>query len=164
MRGSARIGRVLVSTLAGLSLVLTTVNTANAAAPVNPKAAGPQAAAACPAPGTRVKVSTSPSVYLVEPNGDWGFIPTETDYFHLFASWSGLVVVGGYSCANITSLAGAVLVKRSGDPRVYIYDAEHGLYRWIPTETAFNKYHFAWAKIQTRSSISPIGGASWNWT
>jgi hypothetical protein len=152
MRGITRIGRVLVSIVAGMSLVPVTVSEAEGAV------------AACPAIGTRVKVSSSPSVYLIEPNGDWGFIPTETDYFHLFASWSGLVVVNSYACSNITSLAGAVLVKKPGDPKTYIWDAEHGLYRWIRNEAAFNRYHFDWSKIQTRSSFGPIGGSAWDWT
>jgi hypothetical protein len=121
-------------------------------------AAAPVRAQACFRSGTRIKSPSSSKVYLVDPQGFWDWIPTETDYNNLFASWSGLVVTSDFSCFRDGGpLYNARLVKKSNDPKVYIWDATWSAYRWIPTGDIFNAYHFDWSKIKTQSSISPIG-------
>lgn len=54
-------------------------------------------------------------------------------------------------------LAHAFLAKTSSSSRAYIWDAWYG-YRWITNRTVSNKYGFSEAKIQARSSLSPISG------
>jgi hypothetical protein len=154
---------------AGLLALATTLSVAigtpgpAAAAPATARAGAvtallpPPPEPGCFAAGTRIKSPSSPKVYLIDPQGWWDWIPTETDYLNLFGSWSGLVVSSDFHCfRDGGALTGAKLVKTPSSPRVYIWDATYGYYRWIPTGTDFDYYHFDWSKIRVQSSVSPI--------
>ncbi|WP_461059163.1 helix-turn-helix domain-containing protein [Streptomyces pseudoechinosporeus] len=120
------------------------------------------ATTACPTPGQRFKTPTHDRVYLVGPGSRLYYIPDATVYFNLWDDWNGVAVVSGSVFADCAwdearELANAFLAKTSGSSRAYIWDAWYG-YRWITNRTVFNKYGFSEAKIQTRSSLSPISG------
>jgi hypothetical protein len=162
MKARRYAGRGLLIVVAALSLVLQT-NPAGAAPlasdPVTAVAAIPPPPDRCWPSGTRIKSPSSPTVYLIGPEGIWHPIPDETTYFRLFTSWSGLVVSSDFTCFDLgNALSGARLVKTSSRPEVYLNYA--GVYRWIPNETTFNYYHFAWSKIQIVSAIG-VGGPAW---
>jgi hypothetical protein len=109
--------------------------------------AAPQAtarAATCPQPGQRVKSPSSPAVYLVDPDFFLNLIPNETVYFSLWDTWNGISTVSDATLVECFgfyfTVDGAHLAKLANDPHVYIYDANGGGYRWITSETIFNKY------------------------
>ncbi|QNP68197.1 hypothetical protein IAG44_01095 [Streptomyces roseirectus] len=129
------------------------------------------AAAACPGPGARVK-ATSPSVFLVDPEGFLRHIPNATVYNRLYAGWSGITTLTDsalhscwpYDYPEQYPLTDAYLVKTSGSSKVYIYDWGRGGYRWIVNASTFeDKYHFSWADVRTQvldpDSLLP----SWPW-
>ncbi|MFF7258798.1 hypothetical protein ACFZCL_00680 [Streptomyces sp. NPDC008159] len=155
-------GPVLVKAADGLPAL----DEGRSAAPaLNASASQASTAAACPAPGKRIKTASDPTVYLVGPGSRLYYIPNETVYFSLWGSWDGIAIVPnsvfaecGWSDAY--ELADARLVKTSAAPQVYIWDAWYG-YRWITTETVFNKYAFSWAKVRIVGSVSPISSNNW---
>lgn len=138
------------------------------AAPAPDDSSSPTSANAnCPAPGQRFKMPDHDRVYLVGPGSRLYYIPDETVYFNLWDdAFHGVAVVNGSVFADCAwdeahELADGFLAKTSSSLRAYIWDAWYG-YRLIPNWTVFNRYGFSEAKIQTRSSLSPISGdARW---
>lgn len=126
--------------------------------------------AACPQPGQRVKTSTAPEVYLVDPDGGLNHLSDPTVYFNLWDTWDGIAVYDNlftycYSPDDYRMMSDAHLAKTSDSPRVYIWDAtlqSGAAYRWITTPEIFDKYGFSWGKIRTQSSVSPIND-DWPW-
>jgi hypothetical protein len=79
--------------LAG-GLVTATSGAASAApAPKAGASAQTASAATCPAPGHRIKDSSSATVYLVGPGGRLYYFPDSSDYFGLYTSYSGITTV-----------------------------------------------------------------------
>jgi hypothetical protein len=166
MRRHPHIGHGLVTGATVLCLLLG-AGPAVGAAPSSASPTNRAAAALTPPPpdrcwanGTRIKSPSSPTVYLIGPEGIWYPIANETTYFNLFNSWAGLTVSSDFSCKDPAggSLDGAYLVKKNTDPKVYIWNNVIRLFQPIPDETTFNYYHFAWSKIRVRSTdIGPIG-------
>jgi hypothetical protein len=139
-------------------------NIYNEAAPAARKAQA--AAATCPAQGHRIKVSSDPTVYLVGPGNVLYYFPDSTDYFGLYTSYNGISTVSTGvrdACfaqspdSSAYALTNAHLDKLSGTPDVYIWDAAYGTFRWITSQSVFNRYEFASSKIQTVSGLGPIG-------
>ena len=127
---------------------------------------GATAATACPAQGLRIKVSSDPTVYLVGPGNVLYYFPNSTDYFGLYSSYSGISTVSTGvrdACfaqspgAYAYPLSNARLDKLSGTPDVYIWDAAYGTFRWITSQSVFDRYGFASSKIVTVSGLGPIG-------
>ncbi|UIX32331.1 helix-turn-helix domain-containing protein [Streptomyces sp. GQFP] len=121
-------------------------------------------AANCPAPGQRFKTAaTHDRVYLVGPGSRLYYIPDATVYFNLWDDdYRGVVTVSGGVFADCgwdeaRELADAFIARTSSSLRAYIWDAWYG-YRWIADQTVFDTYGFSQAKIQIRSSLSPING------
>ncbi|MFF3378616.1 helix-turn-helix domain-containing protein [Streptomyces sp. NPDC002680] len=114
----------------------------------------------CPQPGQRFKMATHDRVFLVGPGSRLYYIPDETVYLNLWDDYRGVVTLGGSVFADCgwdeaLELADAFMARTSSSLRAYIWDAWYG-YRWIEDWTVFNKYGFSPAKIQMRSSLSPI--------
>jgi len=135
-------------------------NIYNEAAP----ATKPQAVvAACPAPGHRIKTSSSAVVFLVGPRGVLYFFANSAEYFGLYSSYSGIKTVSQSvlsACAAQSpnskpyELPG-LLAKSSSSPRVYIADPHYaGGWRWITSQSIFDTYGFDSTKI-LRASVSP---------
>ncbi|GGU82716.1 hypothetical protein [Lentzea flava] len=182
MKRTSRLCRVAIALALSLPLVVTTAQVAGAAPAPSASdvakaldsrsfaAPRPTAnAAACPQPGQRVKTSSSPAVYLVDPNYLLNWIPGETEYFNLWNSWSGIATYNNLftECySGYYTMRNAHLAKLSSGPAIYIWDAQivsGGAYRWITSEAVFNKYAFAWSKVRTQSSIGPIAvNYPWN--
>lgn len=117
-------------------------------------------AANCPAPGQRFKMSTHDRVFLVGPGSRLYYIPDEAVYFNLWDDYRGVATLDGGVFADCgwdeaLELADAFMARTSSSLRAYIWDAWYG-YRWITDWTVFNTYGFSRAKIQMRSSLSPI--------
>ncbi|MFS8104595.1 hypothetical protein LFM09_46585 [Lentzea alba] len=77
---------------------------------------------------------------------------TEQDYFKLYDSWDGIRTWPGlWGCCEpgYHSIMIGGLAKTPTSDRVYIYDVDHQVYRWIVSGEVFNKYGFSWGKIQT---------------
>ncbi|HKS98169.1 MAG TPA: hypothetical protein VJT31_01450 [Rugosimonospora sp.] len=119
----------------------------------------------CPHPGQRVKTGTSPKVYLVDPGSYLNWIPDPTAYENLWGTAGGITTVADQvliDCFGFYFTMGGVhLAKTSSDPKVYIYDASGGGYRWIVNPTVFDKYAFVSGKIKIQASISPISPLQW---
>ncbi len=130
-----------------------------------------QAAASCPdggytgVPGERIKAPNSPSVYLVDPEGFRRAIPDEQTYNYFFRSWNGIITRSDVHCIHRGPdlWGGNFLVKSNTSPTVYFMDGQ-GIQQWlrpIPSETAFNKYHFRWDSIYVEDASwfagKPIG-------
>lgn len=155
------------------ALLLGAVGVTNAAptssAPFSKSTAAPHAAPAqvgAPQPGQRVKTPTSPAIYLIGPDGTANWIPSVTEYTNLWNTWNGIYTVddatmseyfGGY-----WTMSGAYLAKVPGNAKVYVYDVNHGGYRWITSPEIFTKYAFAAEKVRTQSSVSPVSSSDWN--
>ena len=60
------------------------------------------------------------------------------------------------------TMSNAHLAKVTGNSKVYIYDVNHGGYRWIADEPIFDEYAFARDKIKTQPSVSPVSAQDWN--
>ncbi|MGW1713809.1 helix-turn-helix domain-containing protein [Streptomyces sp. NPDC002156] len=120
-------------------------------------------AANCPAPGQRFKTAAHDRVYLVGPGSSLYYIPDETVYFNLWDDdYRGVATVSGGVFADCgwdeaRELADAFIARTSSSLRAYIWDAWYG-YRWIADQTVFDTYGFSQAKIQIRSSLSPVNG------
>ncbi|MFC4119016.1 hypothetical protein [Nonomuraea zeae] len=113
---------------------------------------GDATAAACPAHGKRFQIGTSTRVYLAGPDGVAYAIPNETVYFQLWNTWDGLTRWPGdtvSSCFGGSHLwSDAYLIRDPSSPKVYIYDARIGRFRWITSPAVFNQYAFASNKIR----------------
>ncbi|MGC9538339.1 helix-turn-helix domain-containing protein [Streptomyces sp. UG1] len=126
----------------------------------------PSPTGACPEPGQRFKTPTDDRVYLVGPGSRLYYIPDATVYFNLWNDWNGVAVVSGgvfTDCGwdKARELANGFLARKSGSSQTYIWDAWYG-YRAIRERAVFDTYGFSAAKIQTRSSLSPVSsGARW---
>ncbi|WP_125728011.1 hypothetical protein [Kibdelosporangium aridum] len=154
MNKARRAGHAVLTAVAGMVLALT--------APVAAQAATAEAApAACPQPGQRVKTSSSPAIYLVDPDFQLRSIPDEATYFRLWDSWSYVINDSVLSCfTDPIPLYDAALVKEPGDPRVYIWDAYFG-FRHIVDGEVFTKYGFSWNKITERATVDPNPDRPW---
>lgn len=171
--------RRAVLALSGVVLAggMVTATSGSASAAPAPKATADSAsslaaastAAACPAQGTRFKTS-DPTVYLVGPNNVLYRFENAGEYFNLYTSYSGIVTVSNAAWAACEAqsrggidwpLALVQLVKANGDPRVYIYDAKNGGYRWIPSQSVFDKYGFSSSKIASYPSFPGATGPNW---
>jgi hypothetical protein len=178
MKAVYRIGMSVLSFMVGLSLVVSAAETASATpgfteAKVSKLAARQLATTrtsaiqACPVPGQRVKTSTSPNVYLIDPDDFINWIPSATDYFNLWDSWDGISVVSDsvlIDCfpEGFFTMSNVHLAKTPNAASVYIWDVNGGGYRWITSGTIFNKYGFSWGKIRTQSSVSPVSSLLWD--
>ncbi|MFI0943712.1 hypothetical protein [Streptomyces sp. NPDC021020] len=124
------------------------------------------AAVTCPGPGHRFKVSGDPTVYLTGPGGTRYYFPDSSDYNGLWTSYSGISTVSTSCVLGLSyALNSPILVKVTGSSAVYIYDSWNGGYRWITTQSVFDKYGFASSKIQHWSSIdksSILTGLPWS--
>ena len=122
--------------------------------------------AACPTPAQRVKTASSPAIYLVGPDATANWIPTTQDYINLWDTWGGIYTVTDAtmtSCfGGFWTMSNAHLAKVTGNSKTYIYDVNHGGYRWITGEPVFDKYAFAWDKVKTQASVSPVSSQDWN--
>jgi hypothetical protein len=125
-------------------------------------------AATCPAPGHRIKVSSSATVYLVGPGDVLYFFTDSSEYFGLYSSFNGITTVSDSvldACwARSNSYAyelPGLLIKTSSNPKVYIADPAYaGGWRWITSQSVFNTYGFDSSKILT-GTFSPIA-ANWS--
>lgn len=126
------------------------------------------AAVTCPAPGHRFKLSNEATVYLAGPSDDLYYFPNSTEYFSLYSSYSGIATISATTWNACLShwnegpfpLNSTELVKQSGDPAVYIWDSSYQKYRWITSQSVFDKYGFDSSKIRTVFfTISP--GPAW---
>ncbi|MFI6009569.1 helix-turn-helix domain-containing protein [Streptomyces sp. NPDC051243] len=118
----------------------------------------------CPAPGQRFKTPTDDRVYLVGPGNRLYYLPDATVYFNLWNDWNGVAVISGgvfADCAwdEARELANAFLARTGRGSRTYIWDAWYG-YRLIPNRAVLDRYGFSEARIQTRSSLSPVSRAA----
>lgn len=155
------------------ALLLGAVGAASAApsssAPFSKSTAAPHAAPAqtsCPQPGQRVKTPTSPSIYLIGPDGTANWIPSATEYANLWDTWNGIFTVDDATMSScfggFWTMSGAKLAKVPGNAKVYVYDVNHGGYRWIASPDIFTKYAFAASKIKTQATVSPVSAANWD--
>lgn len=120
-------------------------------------------------PGTKlVKITTDPSVYAVEPNGNLRKIQSEAQAAALYGTdWAKKVVDVpdaffvnykiGSALTDGTVPAGS-LVKNAGGSSVYYYDGTN--YRMIASEAAFNANRFNWSNILTISNTITAGGTA----
>ncbi|MBM9440271.1 hypothetical protein [Actinacidiphila bryophytorum] len=124
------------------------------------------AATSCPTEGQRFKYPDYATVYLVGPNHVVYYFPDASDYSGLWSSYSGIVT---YSASVLNScLTGQVhpmyapdLVKVTGNPAVYIWDSYFGYYRWITSQSVFDKYGFSSSKIKTYDLVYPVGTSNY---
>lgn len=58
-------------------------------------------------------------------------------------------------------MSAARLDKLSGTPGIYIYDYSYGGFRWITSQSVFDRYGFAASKIRAVSALGPIV-ANWS--
>jgi hypothetical protein len=170
----------LALTGAALAGGLVTATSGAASAAPAPKAGAAAAgalaqtasAATCPAPGHRVKDSSSATVYLVGPGGRLYYFPDSSDYFGLYTSYSGITTVSSgaldacyaQSQGIAYALVDARLDKVNGTPDVFIYDASYGSngsFRWITSQSVFDRYGFASSKIRGFDVVGPVGP---NWS
>lgn len=115
-------------------------------------------AAACPVPGQRVKTSSAPAIYVVDPDGRLYWIPSPEVYLNLFRTESGVEIfdnlfVDCYS--GWGTLGDGHLAKGAGDA-IYIWDGHLGGYRWINSPAVFDKYAFASGMVRNLASVSPV--------
>ena len=106
--------------------------------------------AAAPRPdlaGYRIQIPGQPSVWLIDQQGYKRGIPNPTTYNNLFRNWSGIVAdVDANEIANGPGLDdGAVLLKGSATPSVYIIDG--GKKRGITSPAVMDQYYFNWGTI-----------------
>jgi hypothetical protein len=144
---------IVVALLAGAGSAFSGT-TARSAALVETAAA----AGACPVPGQRVKTSSSPNIYVVDPDGRLYWIPNPDVYLNLFRTESGVVIFDNLfaDCyAGWGTLSDGHLAKGSGDA-IYIWDGHLGGYRWITSPAVYDKYAFAQDKVRILPSISPV--------
>ena len=153
MNKTRRAGHAVLAAVAGMVFALVTPTVA---------AASEQAApAGCPQPGQRVKTSSSPAIYLVDPDFRLRSIPDAETYFSLWDTWGYEVRDDVLSCyPNPVPLYDAELVKEPGDPRVYIWDAYFGFRHIVDGET-FARYGFSWSKVKERSPVEPNADMPW---
>jgi hypothetical protein len=151
--------------LAG-GLVTATSGAASAApAPKAGASAQTASAATCPAPGHRIKDSSSATVYLVGPGGRLYYFPDSSDYFGLYTSYSGITTVSSsaldtcyaQSQGIAYALVDARLDKVNGTPDVFIYDNSYRAFRWITSQSVFDRYGFASSKIRGFDVVGPVG-------
>jgi hypothetical protein len=146
---------VVVTLLAGAGSAVSNTTTARSTALVKTAAA----TGACPVPGQRVKTSSSPAIYVVDPDGRLYWIPNPDVYLNLFRTESGVVIYDNLfvDCyAGWGTLINGHLAKKSGDPAIYIWDAHLGGYRWITSPEVYDKYAFAPDKVTIVPAVSPI--------
>ncbi|MFS8102797.1 hypothetical protein LFM09_37285 [Lentzea alba] len=118
------------------------------------------AAGTCPVPGQRVKTSSSPAIYVVDPDGRLYWIPSPEVYLSLFRPEAGVTIFDNLfaDCyGGFGTLSKGHLAKASGDA-IYIWDGHLGGYRWITSPAVFDKYSFAPDKVTTVTSASPVVG------
>lgn len=151
-----------------LAIVTSMAGAGTAAADTTARSGAPAeasaSAAACPVPGQRVKTSSSPRIFVIDPDRYLYWIPNETVYNNVFRTWGGIATFDNLfvDCyRDWATLSNGRLVKTASSPRVYIWDGQLGVYRWITSGTVFDAYQFAWNKIITVSSVSPVG-LSWH--
>jgi hypothetical protein len=149
------INRIAAALAVAVSLVVVTAHTARAA-PAAGSGPANGAAAACPGPGNRVKAASNPAIYLIAPEGDLRWIPSETVYYRLWDTMDGVLTIDLGQCFIGPSLTGADL-KRPGSSAIYIYDFKFGTYRWIVSEAVFHKYKFSMAKVLALPLNAPVG-------
>jgi hypothetical protein len=98
--------------------------------------------------GLRIKNSVGAAVWLVL-NGTKRLIPDAKTYNDIFRNWDK-IVISDYLVDQIPSgnslSSGTVLIK-SSSPLVCL--ATNGQKLPIPSPEVFDKYYFAWNKIQT---------------
>ncbi|MER6162051.1 hypothetical protein ABT147_42285 [Streptomyces sp. NPDC001868] len=165
------IARRTIALTTGLLLSLVTAHTAAATPAAAVLDAGAVEAAACPGPGARVKTSTAPDVYLVDPEGFLRHIPSSTVYLQLYNNWSYTTISDSelYNCWPYADpgqypLTNAYLVKTSSSPKIYIYDWGRDGYRWIINASTFEvKYGFSWGKVKTQELDPGSILNSWPW-
>ncbi|UWE10006.1 hypothetical protein [Actinacidiphila bryophytorum] len=123
------------------------------------------AAAACPAQGHRIKTSGDATVYLIGPSNVMYRFEDTVEYFALYNSYSGIMTVSDdayFACLDQQPDDGpwplpyAELDKVSGTPKVYFYDAYHGGWRWITSQSVFDRYGFAASKIEPTPSVDRV--------
>ncbi|PRY34788.1 hypothetical protein [Umezawaea tangerina] len=168
MKAFSRLSRALFALTLGLSFTAVATGTAGAD-PELSTAEGDnaplRAAAVCPRPGQRVKTSTAPNVYLVNPERRLLLLPDEATYFALWDSWEGIVVddrvADCYSHYDIFD--GPHLVRQNGGVNVYIWDNSPGSYRLIPSLEVFEQYGFAWSRVKATpyNEIHPVSYRDW---
>jgi hypothetical protein len=165
--------RIQLALTAALFLSVGAAGTAAAAVAAGqenaPQRAVPQSqqtATSCPTPGHRLKSAEYADVYVVGPDSVLYYIPDSATYFKLWDSWSGVQTVSESVLETCYSqsvyMQNARLVKVDGSSAVYIYDASQG-YRWIKTQSIFDKYGFSSAKIEHWDSIDPSSISSNPW-
>lgn len=117
-------------------------------------------------PAQRVKEQSSSAVFLIDPDDTLNWIPNSTVYFSLWDSFNGITTVSDGTlgpCFGVYfTMSNAHLAKTASSARVCIYDINGGGYRWITSQAIFNKYGFSSSKIQTQSSVSPVGSDLWD--
>ncbi len=112
-----------------------------------------------------VKITSDPSVYVVEPNGVLRKIQSEADATALFgANWAKRVVdvadsfftnyTIGTPLPSATTPVGS-LVKTAGSSSIYYYDGTN--YRMFATEAAFNANRFSFDDVITITTIGALG-------
>ncbi|MGW4210400.1 hypothetical protein ACWEIJ_20595 [Lentzea sp. NPDC004789] len=150
---------VVVALLAGAGSAVSGT-TAGSAALVRTAAA----TGACPVPGQRVKTSSSPAIYVVDPDGRLYWIPSPDVYLSLFRTESGVVIYDNLFADCYTgwgTLSDGHLAKGPGDA-IYVWDGHLGGYRWITSPAVFNAYAFAPDKVRNLASVSPIVANNWH--
>jgi hypothetical protein len=159
----SRSSRLVASIVLLVAALMTTAVSTASAAPAAGDPADTAAAAACPAPGERVRTSSSTRVFLIDPQRRLRWIPNETVYFSLWDSWAGIRTYNNLfvDCyRDWGELNNAHLAKIASAPYVFIWDSDYG-YRWIINESVFNRYAFSWGKIRTQGSVGPISSLNW---
>lgn len=169
--------RILRGTVCALAvtgaLVLGAAGVAHAAsgptAPFSQSHAAPRAAvdpALCQQPGQRVKTSTAPAIYLIDPDDTANWIPSQSVYFSLWDTWGGVLTVTDATMSNCYAgyytMTNGHLAMSDTSPRVYVYDINHGGYRWITSMAIFNKYQFAVTAIRIVVDIVPTSTDYWD--
>jgi hypothetical protein len=153
MRKALSLAFIVAALLAGVGSGVSETTVPSAAVVETSASAG-----ACPVPGQRVKTSTSPAIYVVDPDGRLYWIPSPEVYLSLFRTESGVVIFDNLfaDCySGWGTLSDGHLAKASGDA-IYIWDGHLGGYRWITGPAVFDQYALAGDKVRMQASVSPI--------
>lgn len=148
----------------------TAAATPGSSEPFHTSTAAPHPAAdpaACPQSGQRVKTPSSPAVYLIGPDGTANWIPTVVDYQALWDdNWTGIETASDttmWDCfTGYWTMSNVHLAKTPTRAAIYIYDVNHGGYRWITSSQIWARYGFVVANVRHPSIIRPISSQNWD--